>query len=192
MYQFASATAVLPNKQLKAQWRTTTRPRASGRLARRLHWSQLDSPTAGWGLINTGVSSTPLHVSLMVQQIAWGYRHEDDRRPRESKHQWTSHFEPVACLLTVHWPKWVIWLSPASTAMVNQATHWGEALQSHVAKGTDETTDENRGHLCELLEVRMDLNSFLEKERKGKNSKCHRCLHPFGLRKKCSQLATPS
>lgn len=35
-------------------------------------------------------------------------------------------------------------------------THHGKAVQSHIAKGTDERWDGTRGHLCELPQLRMD------------------------------------
>lgn len=54
---------------------------------------------------------------------------------------------------------------PATTAEVDQLTHCGKALQSHMGKDTEERKGENYGHLCELSQTRMNSNNFFEKER---------------------------
>lgn len=72
-----------------------------------------------------------------------------DAQERANPNEWAISSLRRACLQS-------IWLSSESTAVVNQPTHQGKALQSHMAKGTDKTRDENRGHLCKLPQVRMD------------------------------------
>lgn len=130
----------------------------------------------GWSRL-AGLSSSPLHMFLMVQQASSGILSWRWHIPKRAQTPMDGPFwASVTCLLTAHWPKPVTWLSPAPRDGVDPATHCGKARQSHMAKGLEERRGEDCGrvsyHRWEWIRI-----IFLERE--GQNSKCRQCIHPF-------------